>query len=690
MSSSFYTPKSYTQILQTKYSNFTLPKTVTSITNYNRYLIQVGKDNTKFLGINSASNYSCSLNVLKNTSTTYLALLGSTFQLVQNAFDASTNSLYYRITSDLHSNYSLDCTFNSENSYSSILHFTNNWGIDRTNGLSYSDTTPSTYSGDTGTTGYTGTGYIVFSYANNKFTAKARYYTNNTYYINTGTVYQPTSYQVYNAGGGGEGHVLDSNFPYVNYNLYYLNGTFLLSNSTSSYIKLYVSRINLGIPYQFNPKGVSRVANLAVSMYLKGIPSTGLTALINVNNTLTNIYGKSNIGTSPAGYNYYNQLYIYNTSNMTITNKTEADGYVETMLDTIYNNSNASSIRYPKTLYKAFRTGLLSNTMASNSILNAYLSGNTTLQVYFTNELDNSGNYAPFMIILNTSVPSGPCRLLDVNKPPGDAINHNYSSTNQTTGYTNQYVTRTAGYQTFLTKIPMLKYGLAGAITSVSGNSNNSVMSTIGSLASDANTTNYDYFNYASTSSCGIAVDSTQLYPVLNNSLVPSCIVGELSALGHHAGQGLGPHYHADSFQCNAMNLNLYNTTDYTNKKHPPLIGFGFDGIALYGSYTYGYNANTNKSNYTYSNMDGYKINLDNYGAHSHGTYGYHYHAKGISSLSIPCYASKQGSTRYSVYALMYGPWAGLVTSIPSFTSLDAPNQQTKYVGLLPAQQPPN
>jgi hypothetical protein len=172
------------------------------------------------------------------------------------------------------------------------------------------------------------------------------------------------------------------------------------------------------------------------------------------------------------------------------------------------------------------------------------------------------------------------------------------------------------------------------------------------------------------------------LYPVLNNTLTPSCIAAELTALGHHSGAGLGLHYHADSFQCGLNNVNLYNITDYINKVHPPLIGFGFDGIALYGSYSYGYNATKNTYTYKYSNMQGYKISLDKYGGHTHGNYGYHYHANPISSQSIPCYKSQAGSGTYSVYALMYGSWAGLVTSIPYFTELDMPNQQTMYVGL--------
>jgi hypothetical protein len=683
----YYTPKSYTEILQSKYSTFVLPKETTKITNYSRYLIKIGTLSTNFLGISSTSSltiYNCTLNVLKK-SITYSQLLGSTFQLVQNIFDKNNNNLYYRIDSDLHSNFSLDCSFNSIGNYSSNLYFVNNWGIDRSD-LSYNENVTSDYTFGSGATG--SSGYIVFIYdsKNKKLTAKARYYVNNTYYINTGNTDPGIDFSIYNAGGGGEGHILDTCFNLVGYNLYYNNGNFSLVSPQSTYSKitLYESPINLSIPSQFNPNNISRQLNLATSLYVKGAQESGLTALYNVNQILHNIYGSPvNPNLSPAGYNYYNQLYTYNSTNMTITNQSNADISVNSMLSTIFSsNSNKSSIRYPISFYQTLRTGLLKNSTASNSIMNAYLTGKTVLQVYFTNENDSYGNPAPFMVILNTSTPSGPCRFLNVNKPPGDAINHNYEDTSTNT-YVNQYVTRTASYQTFLTKIPMLNYGYAGTIEDTSGNLNQSVMSEIGTLASENNKTNYDYFNYVSRSSCGIAIDSTQLYPVLNNALVPSCIAAELTALGHHSGQGLGLHYHADSFQCGLTNVNLYNIPDYIKQSHPPLIGIGFDGIALYGSYSYGYDAKKKKFTYKYSNMKGYATSLDSYGGHSHDDYGYHYHATPLSSQSIPCYKSQSGSGTYSVYALMYGSWAGLVTSIPYFSDLDAPNQQTKYVGLM-------
>ena len=59
----------------------------------------------------------------------------------------------------------------------------------------------------------------------------------------------------------------------------------------------------------------------------------------------------------------------------------------------------------------------------------------------------------------------------------------------------------------------------------------------------------------------------------------------EIINTGIHVGQGLQLHYHADGHSSTGNGLNLYNISDYTSQEHPPLIGFGYDGIALFGKY---------------------------------------------------------------------------------------------------------
>jgi hypothetical protein len=100
-------------------------------------------------------------------------------------------------------------------------------------------------------------------------------------------------------------------------------------------------------------------------------------------------------------------------------------------------------------------------------------------------------------------------------------------------------------------------------------------------------------------------------------------MAGELTALGCHVGQGGGgPHCHADGYQTSS-GLGIYNDADYVGKTHPPLIGFGYDGVALFGIY---------RSSAT--SMLGYSTALDGFGAHDHDGIGYHYHAHTVANPS--------------------------------------------------------
>ena len=86
----------------------------------------------------------------------------------------------------------------------------------------------------------------------------------------------------------------------------------------------------------------------------------------------------------------------------------------------------------------------------------------------------------------------------------------------------------------------------------------------------------------------------------------------------------MGFHYHADGHAFNQNGINLYNSGDYVERIHPPIIGFVFDGLALFGKYDEDYNE-----------MDGYSEELDDFGGHSHGDYGYHHHAfSGLATVT--------------------------------------------------------
>jgi len=144
---------------------------------------------------------------------------------------------------------------------------------------------------------------------------------------------------------------------------------------------------------------------------------------------------------------------------------------------------------------------------------------------------------------------------------------------------------------------------------------------------------------------------------------------GEVTNTGSHVGRGLNLHWHADGHAATGNGLNLYNLPDYEGQRHPPLIGFGLDGVALYGIYEE-----------SFSEMDGHDAQLDLFGGHEHESYNYHYHSHLTNSREI-------GSSHdYTVQVLMRGAWAGNIGSIPSFWSsmgkkVDVTGD-SKYVGL--------
>ena len=158
-----------------------------------------------------------------------------------------------------------------------------------------------------------------------------------------------------------------------------------------------------------------------------------------------------------------------------------------------------------------------------------------------------------------------------------------------------------------------------------------------------------------------MAINGQNQFPVMNNQgglTFPSC---ETDMCNAHAGAGFDYHYHGDPYgpQC------LYSCANYTTlTSHPPLIGYGFDGIPIFGRYLD-------------AGAVGASVSLDDCGGHSHaGVSGgsgaasqyfgdsiYHYHAfvETISSLNV---------ASYSYTAPVYGPfmcWKGNISAIPFF-----------------------
>jgi hypothetical protein len=163
-----------------------------------------------------------------------------------------------------------------------------------------------------------------------------------------------------------------------------------------------------------------------------------------------------------------------------------------------------------------------------------------------------------------------------------------------------------------------------------------------------------------------------EIYPLFNNVMLASVEKGEVTQSGIHVGQGMGLHWHGDGHAANGNKMNIYNLRDYVGYDHPPLIGFGNDGVALYGKYED-----------DYSSMDGFSTEIDDFGGHEHDGYNYHYHAHEMESSVLQALSGYPGSATYTVAVLMKGAWAGLINDIPLFWNGDKPNggSGNKYGG---------
>ena len=332
-----------------------------------------------------------------------------------------------------------------------------------------------------------------------------------------------------------------------------------------------------------------------------------------------------------------------------------ASAYLD-QIEAALNDAN-ESLRYPKQLYLTARANMLSHTFGAIDEVNAELGESTVPFVYFTNTQDDSGVYHPFMVVGTRNGTGGPNFLIDVARPPGDGSGTYELST----------ITRNAFLTNGLYRIPMKDYGL---ITTLLDND----MSSYNNLAQAAgiDTSLYDVYNYASYSVSGITLDGVKIYPSYNNTLYFTPMNGEITSTGVHVGQGMTLHFHGDGHSFNGNGINLYNIEDYVGKQHPPLIGFGLDGIAIYGKYET-----------SYPSMDGYSVALDEYGGHDHDDYGYHYHAhaKAVSSTD------KTGAVfNFTQHFMMVGAYKGNINSIPDFqnggTNQLKDSELAKYVGL--------
>lgn len=336
-----------------------------------------------------------------------------------------------------------------------------------------------------------------------------------------------------------------------------------------------------------------------------------------------------------------------------------ADAAATTVLNVIDQNliDMGESLRYSKETYLAFRSALLENNFSSVDLYNAKLGERTVEHVYFTSAYDDDGAYHPFMVIATHNAPSGPQFLIDVARPPGDGT--------PGTSYDQQTVTRNAVLEQKLVKIPLKDYGLISTLL-------DNDLTSYGTLGSDANLSqsDWDVDNYTSLSSTGIAVDGVIIYPSSNNVLIYASLAAEITSTGIHVGRGMGFHYHADGHGFNGNGINLYNASDYDGHSHPPVIGFVFDGIALFG-----------KNDEGTTPLNGASENLDEYGGHNHDDYGYHYHAHS----GVVTQQNGPNTHTFNQNFLQKGAFKGLINDVPGFLNVNTnqfmDNDIKRYVG---------
>jgi len=385
---------------------------------------------------------------------------------------------------------------------------------------------------------------------------------------------------------------------------------------------LYMPTLDQDIPFDFNPTQVARVSN---GEFLP--TSTGSDRLAG---SIKDVLAAYKDQVASAGVD--------------AATTAAADAMLAMIETTLVDEG--FSLRYPADFYKVVRINMLSRKVQVADYYDAAIGQHSIPYVYFTNEADEEGVHHPFMVIASYGVTEGMVNLWDVPRPPGDGT--------PGTGYDEQTVTRSAANQGYFAKIPMKDYGEVESLTE---------NSMVNDLASDVpEAVDFTHLNYTSTSATGIAIDGVVVYPALNNTLNIAASAGELSSVGIHSGRGLGVHYHADAHSATANGLNLYNAADYEGYAHPPIISFGFDGVAGYGRYREG---DTTSAGATEA--------LDEWGGHEHGVYAYHYHAEAVGATAVT-QGPEGSSTAYTAHMLPpKGAWRGRINAIPEFWDGTAP-----------------
>jgi hypothetical protein len=606
----YYAPASYEQSIQTCIQRYTLTAASSLASRSYFMLSDASTDSSLANYLQIGSTYSATSGFTVTTGVLGTSLSNSSYlsKLVQAVSDSYGN---FRFDSQFNPNNSLD--YDSSNS--NILVFRDNFAL--------------------ATKFY---GYVTFAYDNttNLLQAKNRY----TYSLT------PTT------SGSGQGTTisyaqtwtLDTAFTAQNYYVSLNSGVYKLVQSASNATKIYLynSPISFNIPSILNPLKIAydTSSTPAPFIYKASVHTWEGTS------TSSSVQTSCPSGSicSQISSKYKNQLLFSGSSS---TTKVSADAMLASIKTAV--EASGEKLRYPVALYTAFRDQALATKLVSDSVSDGTPGQNLVPYIYYTNEQDSLGKYHPFMIIVSYANQPSPNGLRDVPQPPGAPSCSTYDCRTRTSNLDNQ-----------IFSIPLKDYGLVTNVTDNTIITSNIYTERLKNLPPDITTAVMqslpaNVYTFVDIADNGVLIDGQQIYPTYNNTETPSNAHGELSLTGCHVGQGGGgPHCHFDAYQP-GYSMGIYDDSDYLSKQHPPLIGFSFDGLALFGFYRTSDTA-----------LLGASVGLDSFGGHTHDNIGYHLHSHTVTNF-VP--ELMPTTTIPSLSVLMKGAYVGKANSIPYFRS---------------------
>jgi hypothetical protein len=223
-------------------------------------------------------------------------------------------------------------------------------------------------------------------------------------------------------------------------------------------------------------------------------------------------------------------------------------------------------------------------------------------------------------LVIHTDLSAGyPMWLEDIPSPPGGGEDHDRTD-QSLTGIFCQ-----TGYESMYEEYGVYKFPLYPTPLETSDYTNNlntrsypagATRNSVGGHFSVAEGAGGDY-GLPTRGPIGLTVTGQELFPIYNNVGYYTPQKCEVDSCNQHVGAGGGQtHIHGDPFGAWCM----YDLKNYTMAdRHPPQIGWIFDGYATYGRHIDEKNL-------------GYDVPLDGCGGHQHDDYDYHYHAQIIAA----------------------------------------------------------